>query len=608
MDSLPSVLLAQLPVPSSPLLNTPLASGYLVAYAQAQGWAERVRFAILPRSLADHAGDADVVAAIVAHAPDLLAFSLYTWNSERSLAIAERVKEHLPHVLVLVGGPEVQRDNPWILHHPAVDLAVVGAGEATFVEILEWWQGPRDPAALLRIPGVVRCCPGGAPRFAPPRSPLPDLMQIPSPYLSGWLDLPLGSLQPIEISRFCPYTCSYCLYGRHSEQTSFSLERVLAEIAWGRERGIERVHLVEANLNLQPIFWPLMHALAELNADRQQTFYAELRAEYVDAASVAALVAANVTVVEVGLQSANPAALRAIRRHTDLERWAAGVERLMAAGIEVLLDVILGLPGDDAAGVALTRAFLHAHGLAHYDTFMLQVLPGTRLRREAAQHGIIFQARPPYAILATPSLSYVELRHLRRELKAEAGYNPDGREGLPPVRATQPAGTFQIVQHHSIEDLDSYTPKLHSLMQANPSSVVDLFLEVRDTLPNVEALHAWRETLPYQPSYLDYVNVYLNNSQVRLRLWLVVPWVVQVEPQHYAGVAEVLWRYVAVAGEVLPLGAWRVAGGAGIALEGADAEQHREALAWAKEYGRVVVKANPPLPQAGEGGRGVRAG
>ncbi len=589
MDSLPSVLLAQLPVPSSPRLNTPLASGYLVAYAQAQGWAERVRFAILPRSVADHAGDAALVEAIVAHAPDLLAFSLYTWNSERSLAIAQRVKQHLPDVLVLVGGPEVQPDNPWILHHPAVDLAVVGEGEAAFVEILAWWQGPRDPTALLRIPGVVRCCPGAAPRFAPPRSPLPDLMLLPSPYLSGWLDLPLGSIQPIEVSRFCPYTCSYCLYGRHIEQSGFSLERVLAEVTWGREQGVKRVHFVEANLNLQPVFWPLMHALAELNADRQQTFYAELRAEYVDAATVEALVAANVMVVEVGLQSANPAALRAISRHTDLERWAVGVERLKGAGIEVLIDLILGLPGDDAAGVAMTRAFLHAHGLHHYDTFMLQVLPGTRLRSEAAQHGLVFQPRPPYAILATPSLTYADLLRLRRELKAEAGYDPDGRENLPPVRASQPEGTIYISRRFRVEDLDSCTHDLYELMRANPSSVFDLFLDVRDILPSVEALRAWRKALPYQLSYLDHVNVYLNTSQVRMRLWLVLPWVAQVEPEQYAGVAEILWHYTVVAGEVLPLGAWRVAGGAGIALAGADADQRREALAWAQEHGRMVV-------------------
>lgn len=131
------VLLIQLPVPSSPQLNTPLAAGYLKAYAAARGLLDRVQIDLLPRALADHAGDAALVAAIVARRPDVLGLSLYTWNSERSLAVARRVKALLPGLLVVAGGPEVQPDNPWVLEHPALDVAVVGEGEQTFVELLE---------------------------------------------------------------------------------------------------------------------------------------------------------------------------------------------------------------------------------------------------------------------------------------------------------------------------------------------------------------------------------------------------------------------------------------------------------------------------------------
>jgi radical SAM superfamily enzyme YgiQ (UPF0313 family) len=48
-----------------------------------------------------------------------------------------RVKAQLPNMLVVVGGPEVQRDNAWVLHHSAVDVAVIGEGEQTFCEILQ---------------------------------------------------------------------------------------------------------------------------------------------------------------------------------------------------------------------------------------------------------------------------------------------------------------------------------------------------------------------------------------------------------------------------------------------------------------------------------------
>ena len=134
----------QLPVPSSPALNTPLAAGYLAAYAEAQGLGELAHITILPRAIADHAGDAALVDAIVARAPNLLGLSLYTWNSERSLAVALRAKQRLPRMRVVVGGPELQPDNHWLLAHPAVDFAVLGEGEQSFVELLRVLTAPED--------------------------------------------------------------------------------------------------------------------------------------------------------------------------------------------------------------------------------------------------------------------------------------------------------------------------------------------------------------------------------------------------------------------------------------------------------------------------------
>ena len=84
------VLLMQLPVPNNPATNVPLAAGYLKAYAQARGLLDHMQIDILPRELADTAGDALLTDAITAQRPDLLGISLYTWNSERSLGLARR--------------------------------------------------------------------------------------------------------------------------------------------------------------------------------------------------------------------------------------------------------------------------------------------------------------------------------------------------------------------------------------------------------------------------------------------------------------------------------------------------------------------------------------
>lgn len=613
------VLLVQLPVPNNPATNVPLALGYLKAYAHAQGLLDLVEIEILPRSLADVAGDALLVDEIVARRPDLLGFSLYTWNSERSLAIARRVRAALPALTVIVGGPEVQRDNQWVLEHPAVDVAVIGEGEQTFAELLRLFAGhvapvvdprqevvPLGPVAahvaLSAIPGIAYRH-ADALHFTAERVALNDLASIPSPYLLGYLDLPADSMLMVEVSRWCPYGCSFCLYGRNMGSKLgnryFGLERVLDEIAWGRERGVCKVHFIEANLNLVPLFWPLMSALEQLNADQQMTFYAELRGEHLTDAVVSALDRSNVRYVEVGLQTANPAALKASHRRTDLQKWAAGTRRLYDHNIEVYLDVILGLPEDDAAGVQTTLDFLQRESLGPYDIFTLQVLPGTAVRQQAHEYGLDFQPRPPYYVLQTDRLAYTELRRLRRELKRAVDLPPDAVEGLPPPRRTAlvpptppPAApitqlwldqaaplalTTQLASHVDlvlpVESLDAQTPLLAAWIAANPTTIIDLYLVYADSPPAPETLQRWREQLPYQPGYLDRVALYLDpqphagHRRVSPRCWLVLPWTTTVDPAQYRDVAELIWQFELAEGDALPLGAWYAAGGAGIRLD-----------------------------------------
>jgi radical SAM superfamily enzyme YgiQ (UPF0313 family) len=554
------VLLLQLPVPNNPLLNTPLAAGYLKAYAAACGLLEHVDIEILPRDLADHAGDAMLVEEIVARRPDVLGLSLYTWNSERSLAIAQRVRRRLPDLRVLAGGPEIQADNVWLCDHPALDIAVSGSGEIAFVALLE--QLLRGKTDLPRqIAGSV----------------LEDLAALPSPYLAGYLEVPPAGMAMIEISRWCPYACNFCLYGRNMGprlgRRYFGLERLLAEIDWCRRQGLRRIHFVEANLNLLPIFRPLMAALAELNADRRIEFYAELRAEHLSDAAVAALVAANVRTVEVGLQSANPVALRASGRRTDLDKWVAGTRRLYQQGIEVLLDVIIGLPADDAAGIGGTVEFLRGQDFGPYDPFMLQVLPGTELRRQAAEYGMRYQERPPYYLLAGDQLRYAELRRLRQELYADAGLDPAAVEGLPTPHENPLAPVIgssgnaisrlhlphdaavrgnRLANHVSVRvplaELNYTLPILAGWIHANPNSIFDLYvLADGSAIPAAVELAAKLAALPYTPGYLERVAVYRREQpipahhRVSPRCFLLLPWAAPIDPEPYTGIAEIQW-------------------------------------------------------------------
>jgi radical SAM superfamily enzyme YgiQ (UPF0313 family) len=614
MKRLP-VLLVQLPVPGNPTTNVPLAAGYLKAYAFAQGLLERADLSILSRELADVAGDAQLIEAIVAQRPALLGLSLYTWNSERTLVIAQAVKARLPDLQIVVGGPEVQSDNSWLLTHPAVDVAVIGEGEQTFADLLSlaserWLSGLSPflpPDKLAAIPGLIFHDSLGNRITTAERVGLSDLSVVPSPYLLGYLDdTSSESMLMVEVSRWCPYACSFCLYGRNMGarlgNRYFPLERLLDEIAWGRARGMRRVHFIEANLNLVPQFWPLMEALAELNSDGSLALYAELRGEHLKPEVVDALCKAGLKVAEVGLQTANPIALKAAHRRTDLQKWAAGTRRLLERGIEIYLDVILGLPEDDQAGVAQTLEFIQREQLGSYDIFTLQVLPGTAVRAQAEQYALRFQERPPYYVLGSEQFDYPTLRKLRRELKSAIGLDPDVVEGCPEPRLDalvdlgpkqRSSQTVQYIDLRSSQTLPSVRrlgahvdlllnwddqrqrqqaeDYLREALLANPSSLIDCYLFVQ-TAPNPAELAAWRESLPYQPGYLDRVAVYRREApeplheRVSPRLWLVVPWTLDADPQTYAHCAELIWRYEMADQTEPPLRAWLAAGGAGIWL------------------------------------------
>ena len=580
-----------------------------------------------------------------------------------------------------MGGPEVQLDNPWVVEHAAVDIAVVGEGEQTFAELLQILlrnitiregRAPvpagahargakvnesinlsvpcvrthyrRYPAFadryilndLEQLPGVVYKHDGEL-IWTAERTPLSDLSVVPSPYLLGFLECPPGSMLMVEVSRWCPYACSFCLYGRNMGtrlgDRYFGLQRVIDEIRWGREHGMTQVHFVEANLNLVPIFRPLMEALAELNTDRRLAFYAELRGEHLNEQAVDALDRANVRFVEVGLQSSNPVALRASHRRTDLARWAAGTRRLYSRDIEVYLDVILGLPEDDEAGVHGTLDFIQREKLGDYDIFMLQALPGTAVRREAARHGIVHQDRPPYYVLATGRFEPQTLRCLRRELRAAAGLDPDTVEGMPIPRhdamlrregsivtqlrfvdgeatpgaavAQRLAGQVDVVVEYS--RLDMSTPVLAQCITANPAGVFDVYV-LCETPPDIEELRAWSERLPWRPGYLDRVAAIADAAaapaRVSPRCYVVLPWNVMADPDAYRGVAGVVWEFEAQEPAPLPLGAWRAAGGHGILLRfapGTSTEYRAQALAdadaWQRETGRLVWAAEAVRPE-----------
>jgi radical SAM superfamily enzyme YgiQ (UPF0313 family) len=538
------VLLVQLPIPPvgpGPIRgNVPLAVGYLKMYAERQGLGADYEIEILPTTLANTLGDRGLVTEILAAEPWMLGFTCYLWNIERTLWIAAELKRARPELRIIVGGPEVTADNEWVLAHPAVDFAAIGEGEQTFAELLEALSRAERPTAP--IDGLY------TKRSAPPafRRPLPKLDEISSPYLAAILDAADEEMLLLETIRGCIFKCKFCYYPKSYDDLYFlSEEKIVANLEHARRRGAREVVLLDPTLNQRRDFASFLELLARENPDRQFTYFGELRAEGITAEIARLLAKANFTEVEIGLQSIDPLAMELMDRHNNLRAFERGARAMLDHGIKVKVDLIIGLPGDTVDSIRRGIDYVHASGLySQVQVFNLAVLPGTAFRQEAKQLGLVYQDRPPYYVLETPTLRMEQMYELMEEAQDvfETEFDP-----LPPPLFDMPllgegrdmAGETESAGRPSSSsaalDLDSTPPDLTAplppaqaftlwlrstdfdshryraaelisqTLDDNPFTTLQIILEPLGdpTRLTIRSLETIREACYRQPTYLD---------------------------------------------------------------------------------------------------------
>jgi radical SAM superfamily enzyme YgiQ (UPF0313 family) len=464
-EQVPRILLAQLPVPPAGVqtmdANIPLASAFLKLHAKRLGLERHFEIELFPVELVNSLGDQGLLRAILEYRPDVVGFTCYVWNIERTLWLAEQIKKTLPQTKILVGGPEITADNHWVLENPSIDHAVFGEGETAFTELLHRF---RESGLSL----------DSSHRTSHSQTLLDPLDLVSSPYTAGVLNAVPGKTMLIETVRGCRFRCKYCYYSKRNAQLRYlSYGAIEKSLRHALECGASEVYLLDPTINQRPDFVEFLELLARINADRRFTFSGELRAEGIDRQSAKLLRAANFAELEIGLQSVEPLAARMMGRPIDLEKWEHGVRALMAEGIRVRLDLILGLPGDTIDSVRRGLDFLAKFRPdAEFQIFNLSILPGTDFRREATALGLHYQPKPPYHVLRTPTLDVESVFMLMEEAEETLGIEFDS-----------PALPFEIQENAAKElliTLDLDDPAIRSPAPQDFSLITTLHLRSSD--------------------------------------------------------------------------------------------------------------------------------
>lgn len=327
----------------------------------------------------------EIAQAIAEQRPDMVAFSCYVWNTPDILRIAKALKTMRPAVEVVLGGPEVSYHHLRILEqHPYVDWVAVNEGEDTFRELLRARFEGRE-RDIPGIQGLARRESGKA--VSPiPRPYLKDLDRLPSPYLTGVLDVcDIRHGANYQTARGCPFVCTFCDYGRNQPYFEFSIERVRAEFEFFKTRNARILFNTDPTFNYSRKRAEAILGLA-IELDIKAIHWFEVFPSLVNDELVDLLERSYCSFVGCGIQTSNPRSMKSIRRVWKPDKIAPILDRLShRRNVLMSYEIIMGLPGDTLQDYKNTVSWTYERNPSDIKAFNLAILPRTPLEAEIAE-------------------------------------------------------------------------------------------------------------------------------------------------------------------------------------------------------------------------------
>jgi len=386
-----------------------LSNGYLKVYAEQDPLIEKNAEIQIVDFDAENHDVRQALCYLSKERPDIVGFSCYCWNMEMVSQLARLLKLLYPEIQIVLGGPEVGPiPEKCLAENPAVDVVVTGEGEVTFRELMKFYLKRLPSMASIR--GIAYRKNGEIVRTEE-RPLIEDLGEIPSPYLNGALT-PRDGVTYIETSRGCPYRCAFCFEGKNFPGLRFfPEERVRKEIEFiTSHAAIRSFHVVDSVFNLKK---DRLRRLAQIFHDANRSgaglTTVEVMTESLDEETVELLNKAKVLSVETGPQTVNTDTIKNIARYYRKEKFDRGIQLLLRGGIEVLTDLIIGLPGDNFFKFLRSARAMMRLRPTRIIYSILHVLPGTELYVNGDRFGLLFDEKPPHLILQNETFPYEEI-------------------------------------------------------------------------------------------------------------------------------------------------------------------------------------------------------
>lgn len=328
--------------------------------------------------------------------PEYVGFTATTSSFLDAVRIAEMIKKRYPKVTIIFGGAHLSALRQEAMdRYPIIDFGVVGEGEITLLELMEWeGEGPYTiPGLMYRWDGQTVFTGFRKKEELLELDDLPfpaydKLRGYPEAYKLPLFNYPKAPNTTVVSSRGCPYTCSYCDRTVFKQSYRFNSPEYMLRLVkhLHSKYGIRHINFYD---DLFTLHKKRVRKFCELMQESKLgiTFNIAARAEHLEFDMLKMLKQAGCWMISLGIETGDPEILKMHRSHSDLEVIRDKVKLIRKAGIRVKGLFIMGLPGETEESIQNT--FDYALGLPINDLNLAKFtpFPGSPAYTDVREHG-----------------------------------------------------------------------------------------------------------------------------------------------------------------------------------------------------------------------------
>jgi radical SAM superfamily enzyme YgiQ (UPF0313 family) len=353
----------------------------------------------------------DLESHIQHNVPKVACFSNYSWNSNLTYQVASRIKKKYPNTIIVFGGPNYEVDaegqEEFLKTHQDVDVYIAGEGEKPFAQLLDTllkydFDIEKIKKEKIKIGSCHYLIDNEFIR-GELLSPITDLDDIPSPYLSGLLDKLLDQkLKPLmQTTRGCPFACTFCQEGAdyYNKVRRFSFDRSKEELNYlAKRETVTSLSVTDSNFGM---FKEDLVFAKEIASTREKYNWPKTF-EGINGKNKKETVVETISIIgetyfAAGVQSTDEQVLKNVKRkNISVSKMIDVVRETKKMGASGYSELILGLPGETREGHFQSNALLMDAGIKKVRTHQFAMLPGSESvsKEKRKEFDLITRFRP----------------------------------------------------------------------------------------------------------------------------------------------------------------------------------------------------------------------